>query len=59
MISAMDLLYYFQRYPISITENYDNVHPVSKFFKSMLKELDFAGFRENPDPEDVEQLDQD
>jgi hypothetical protein len=22
--------------------------PVNKFFKSMLKELDFAGFRENP-----------
>jgi hypothetical protein len=35
---------------MSITENYDNVHPVNKFFKSMLKELDFAGFRENPDP---------
>jgi hypothetical protein len=40
MISAMDLLYYLQRYPISITENYDNVHPVNNFLKSMLKELD-------------------
>jgi hypothetical protein len=41
IISAQDLLYYLSRYPISITENYDyeNVHPVNKLFKSMLKEL--------------------
>jgi hypothetical protein len=41
IISAMDLLYYLERFPISLTENYDyeNVHPVNKLFKSMLKEL--------------------